>query len=82
MGAKSQRHGKNKIKKRGYSMKVIVDKNLCVGCELCAQICPAVFSMGPDSFAEAISGPVPAEQEASCREAAESCPVDAIEITG
>jgi ferredoxin len=63
-------------------MNAIVDKDLCVGCELCAQICPAVFSMGTDGFAEAIAGPVPAEEEPSCKEAAESCPVDAIAVTG
>jgi ferredoxin len=63
-------------------MKAIVDNSLCVGCELCAQICPAVFSMGTDGFAESVAGQVPPEQEASCREAAESCPVDAIAVTG
>ncbi|HUI93503.1 MAG TPA: ferredoxin [Chitinivibrionales bacterium] len=63
-------------------MKAAVDKSLCVGCELCAQICPSIFSMGEDGFAEAVSTPVPANQEALCREAAESCPVDAITIAG
>lgn len=63
-------------------MKAIVDKGLCVGCELCAQICPAVFSMGADGFAEAIAAPVPAEQEGSCKEASETCPVDAIAVSG
>jgi ferredoxin len=63
-------------------MKAIIDKSLCVGCELCAQICPAVFFMGMDGFAEAKAGVVPLDQEASCREAAESCPVDAIAVTG
>jgi ferredoxin len=62
-------------------MKAIVDKDLCVGCELCAQICPAVFYIGTDGFAESIAAPVPAEEEASCKEASESCPVDAIAVT-
>ena len=62
-------------------MTAVVDKDLCIGCELCSQLCPAVFSMGDDGFARAVSGPVPADQEASCKEASESCPVDAITIT-
>ena len=63
-------------------MKAIVDKDLCVGCELCAQLCPSVFTMGDDGFAQALSGSIPADREASCKEAAESCPVDAISVTG
>jgi ferredoxin len=63
-------------------MKAIIDKGLCVGCELCAQICPAVFTMGSDGFADAMAGAVPHDQEASCREAAESCPADAIAVVG
>lgn len=60
-------------------MKAIVDEETCIGCELCPQICPAVFSM-QGAVAVAIPGPVPAEEEDACRDAAESCPVDAIRI--
>ncbi len=61
-------------------MTATVNKDLCVGCEMCAQICPLVFSMGDDGFATALTGPVPGDQEPLCREAAESCPVDAITV--
>lgn len=29
-------------------MKAYVDKDTCIGCELCTQICPDVFSMDDD----------------------------------
>lgn len=59
-------------------MQAIVDQELCTGCELCAQSCPEVFTMNSIGKAEAMTGAVPATYEASCREAAENCPVEAI----
>jgi ferredoxin len=61
-------------------MKAKVDETVCVGCELCAQICPGVFSMGVDGYAKVTVDVVPAEHEESCRDAAGSCPVDAIAV--
>ena len=61
-------------------MKATVDKELCIGCGLCAQICDAVFEMD-DDVAQVKVETVPADAEASCKEAAESCPVDAIAVT-
>jgi ferredoxin len=61
-------------------MKAIVDKDLCTGCQLCTEICPDVFEMGDDDLAEAKADPVPADVEDDCREAAEQCPVEAIQI--
>ena len=58
-------------------MKANVDADMCTGCGLCPDICPAVFRMEGDV---ALAGPVPADEEASCRDAAESCPVEAISI--
>lgn len=51
----------------------------CIGCGLCASICPEVFSMTDSGVAQA-SSDVSAEQEDSVREAADSCPVGAIEV--
>lgn len=51
----------------------------CIGCGLCVNICPEVFSMTDSGVAQASSN-VPAEQEGLVREAAESCPSDAIEV--
>lgn len=51
----------------------------CIGCGLCASICPAIFSMTDDNVAFA-SGEILPELESSVQEAADSCPVSAIEI--
>ncbi len=63
--------------------KCAVNKAVCVGCGLCTSIAPAVFGFGDDGLAENILGnetELPEELEASVNEAAESCPVQAIEV--
>ncbi len=62
-------------------MKAKVDKETCIGCGLCVGICPEVFDMNDENIAEVKADPVPSEAETTCREAVESCPVDAIEIS-
>lgn len=63
-------------------MKAIVDKDLCIGCSLCVEICPAVFVMNDDSKAETKVNEIPKAQEEKAKEAASSCPVNAIVIKG
>jgi ferredoxin len=58
-------------------MVVKIDEEKCVGCELCCDTCPEIFRMG-DNVAEVIISDVPEEQEDCVREAAESCPSEAI----
>ena len=36
-----------------------VNEDACIGCGLCAETCPEVFSLRDDGFAEAAPGPVP-----------------------
>ncbi|MDD2600349.1 MAG: ferredoxin [Kiritimatiellae bacterium] len=60
-------------------MKAKVDEDLCIGCGLCVEICVDVFEMD-DAIAVVVADPVPAQSEELCREAAESCPVEAISI--
>jgi ferredoxin len=60
-------------------MKAIVDKDLCLGCGLCVEVCPEVFEMKDDK-AEVKVDPVPSEVEPSCRDAAKQCPVEAIKV--
>jgi len=60
-------------------MKVRVDEDLCAGCGTCAEMCPQIFTMAEDIASVTIGdNPVPADLEALCREAADSCPVEAI----
>lgn len=62
-------------------MKALVDRDLCIGCSLCAEICPAVFVMGDDMIAKVTGDEVPSGEEATARDAADSCPVNAISLT-
>lgn len=60
-------------------MKATVDSNLCTGCGLCCDTCPAVFEL-QDGVAVVTVEEVPPEAEDACRDAATSCPVEAIRI--
>ncbi|MEA3239432.1 MAG: ferredoxin [Candidatus Bipolaricaulota bacterium] len=53
-----------------------VDKDLCISCALCEQVCPDVFEMGSDGTAQVKAG---ADVNAACiQEAVDQCPVGAI----
>ena len=62
-------------------MKASVDPDLCVGTGSCVAICPEVFQLNDDGIAEVKKEQIPADLEDSCREAAESCPVEAIKLS-
>ena len=59
-------------------MKVRVDPDVCVGTGSCVALCPEVFEMNDDGISIVKVDEVPSEHEDACREAIESCPVDAI----
>jgi len=61
-------------------MKVRVDKEVCSGDGICAELCPAVFKMNDDDQADVIVDVVPAEEEDAVQEAIESCPEECIHI--
>ena len=60
-------------------MRAIVDGDACTACGLCPDICPAVFELTGE-VATVKADPVPPGEEDAAREAADSCPVDAITI--
>ena len=57
---------------------VKVDKKKCIGCGLCVSIAPEVFELGSDGKAR-VKNPDACNKE--CREAADSCPANAISIS-
>lgn len=61
-------------------MQASIDRDGCIGCGQCADICPAVFRMAEDELAEVYAAPAAAEEDA-VREAADSCPVLVISVT-
>lgn len=60
-------------------MKCKVDPDLCTGDEICIQVCPEVFEMEGD-IAVVKMKEIPEDLQGSVREAADSCPSEAIII--
>ncbi|MBW3012329.1 ferredoxin [Candidatus Woesearchaeota archaeon] len=56
---------------------VSVDNEKCIGCGLCASICPEVFEMGNQGKA-LVKDAGAAKSNEKCKEATDSCPVQAI----
>lgn len=62
-------------------MKVSVDSDRCQGHTLCAMIAPDSFELSDiDGTSSPVHDVVPADQEDVVREAAQSCPEQAISI--
>ncbi len=60
-------------------MQAKVNSN-CIGCGLCPNLCPGVFTMLSEGVAAARDEIAP-EYYDQVKEAAESCPVNAIEVS-
>jgi ferredoxin len=64
-------------------VKVRVDPERCQGHTLCSMIAPEMFELDEiDGHSSPVSEDVPAGQEAGAREAARSCPEQAISVFG
>jgi ferredoxin len=72
-------HGKSE--NQGVTVKVSVESERCQGHTLCAMIAPNSFELSDiDGSSSPVSEVVPADQEDAVREAAQSCPEQAIHI--
>ncbi|WP_297522641.1 ferredoxin [uncultured Clostridium sp.] len=61
-------------------MKAIVDKEICIACEMCTGVCPSIFSMDADGLAVATTEDISADVLSDAEEAMDQCPVEAITI--
>jgi ferredoxin len=59
-------------------MKVSVNDGLCRGHGVCVAVCPEVFALTDDGYAEAVPDEVAHELESAVAEAIDSCPEHAI----
>lgn len=61
--------------------KINQNRNICIGCGLCASVCPDYWTMSEDGKASLKDTGLELENLGCMRDAADSCPVQCISIT-
>jgi len=61
-------------------MNARIDRDGCISCGQCVEICPQVFHMADDGLADVHQNPVPDGAEESATAAQDSCPVSVITV--
>ena len=59
-------------------MKVVVNKDNCIGCGACEAICPEVFQLNDEGISAVVCDEVNKDLEDDVRDAVEGCPTSAI----
>jgi len=68
------------FEKRYINMKAFVDKEGCISCGICVNMCPDVFQFDEDEKSTVVMDPIADEALESAQAAADSCPVSVIAI--
>ena len=62
-------------------MKTSVSQEACIGCALCPSLSPDLYEMRGDKAAALKTGELSKQEQIDAQEAADSCPVDAIDVS-
>ena len=62
-------------------MKVVVNRDNCIGCGACEAICPEVFQIDDEGLSTVVCDDNAKMDENTVKNAAEGCPTSAIEIS-
>lgn len=57
-----------------------VDKNACIGCGICVDICPGVFALDPQGMADPMMSIINPALNNKTQIAADACPTGAIRL--
>ena len=62
------------------TLRASVNKNACIGCGICIDICPGVFEFDPQGLSEATTVFINPGLDHDTRAAADACPTNAISV--